>query len=94
MKVPTKNRHSDRDMTRRAMILGAGASLLCAPIVGRLPIERATAGFCQRLMYQSLAGNLETGHMSTILNGKLIPESEARLKVAYARAQGWLPTNH
>jgi hypothetical protein len=91
MKVPTKHRYFNRDMTRRTMIFGTGASLLCAPIVGRLPIERASAGFCQRLMYQSLASDLEAGHMSTILNGKLVPESEARLKVAQARAKGWLP---
>ena len=29
--------------------------------------------------------------MSTVLNGKIIPEAEARRMVAYARAQGWLP---
>ncbi len=28
--------------------------------------------------------------MGTVLNGKLIPEADARRVVAYARAQGWL----
>ena len=30
--------------------------------------------------------------MSTVLNGKIIPEDDARQMVAYAWAQGWLPT--
>ena len=30
--------------------------------------------------------------MSTVLNGKIIPEADARRMVAYARAQGWLTT--
>ena len=83
------------------MIFGAAASLLCAPVVVRatslmpvrgllLPIEPVTAGFCQRLMYQSLARGLEAGRMSTILNGEVVLESEARRMVAYARTQGWL----
>ena len=29
--------------------------------------------------------------MSTVLNGKIISEADARRVVAYARAQGWLP---
>ena len=30
--------------------------------------------------------------MNTVLNGKIIPEDDARRMVAYARAQGWLAT--
>ena len=30
--------------------------------------------------------------MSTVLNGKVISEAEARRMVAYARVQGWLPS--
>jgi hypothetical protein len=61
------------------------------PVLGLvLPIEPVTAGFCQRLMYQSLASGLEAGRVSTILNGGVVLESEARRMVAYPRAQGWL----
>jgi hypothetical protein len=48
------------------------------------------AGFCERLMYQSLDSNLRADKMSTVLNGKIIPEDKARRMVAYARVQGWL----
>ena len=48
------------------------------------------AGFVQRLMFQTLDNNLNAGEMSTSLNGRIIPEAEARRIVANARAQGWL----
>ena len=57
----------------------------------RGPVGPPYAGFCERLMYQNLDSNLRTGQMSTVLNGKIISEDEARRMVAYARAQGWLP---
>jgi hypothetical protein len=41
-------------------------------------------------MYQSLDSNLRADKMSTVLNGKIIPEDKARRMVAYARVQGWL----
>jgi hypothetical protein len=41
-------------------------------------------------MYQNLDSNLRAGQMNTVLNGKTIPEDDARRMVAYARAQGWL----
>ena len=88
-------------MTRRSVFIGAAASLICAPAIVRAaslmpvrslrgPIGPQYAGFCERLMYQSLASNLRTGRMSTVLNGEIIPEADARRMVAYARAQGWL----
>jgi hypothetical protein len=89
-------------ITRRSIFIGAAASLICAPAIVRatslMPVRRLRgpigpqyAGFCERLMYQSLESNLRAGRMSTVLNGKIIPEAEARRMVAYARAQGWLP---
>ena len=41
-------------------------------------------------MYQSLDSNLRAGRMTTVLNGKIIPEADARRMVAHAQAQGWL----
>ena len=89
-------------ITRRSIFIGAAASLICAPAIVRatslMPVRRLRgpigpqyAGFCERLMYQSFESNLRAGRMSTVLNGKIIPEAEARRMVAYARAQGWLP---
>jgi hypothetical protein len=56
----------------------------------RGPIGPQYAGFCERLFYHSLDGNLRAGRMSTNLNGKIVPAADARRMVAYARAQGWL----
>ena len=93
-------------ITRRSIFIGAAASLICAPAIVRatslmpvralmlierpLPIGPQYAGFCERLMYHSLDSNLRAGRMSTVVNGKIIPEAQARRMVAYARAQGWL----
>ena len=89
-------------ITRRSIFIGAAASLICAPAIVRatslMPVSRLRgpigpqyAGFCERLMYQSLDSNLRAGQMNTVLNGKTIPEDDARRMVAYARAQGCLP---
>ena len=59
----------------------------CSP---RSLLADLIAGFCERLMYQSLDSNLRADKMSTVLNGKIIPEDNARRMVAYARVQGWL----
>jgi hypothetical protein len=91
----------DIPITRRSILTGAAASLICAPAIVRaaslmpvrslrLPITPKYAGFCERLMYQNLDSNLRAGQMNTVLNGKTIPEDDARRMVAYARAQGWL----
>ena len=56
----------------------------------RVPIGPQYAGFCERLMYQRLNSNLRAGRMSTVLNGKVISEADARRMVAYALVQGWL----
>jgi hypothetical protein len=88
-------------VTRRSVFIGAAASLVCAPAIVRaaslmpirslrVPLGPQYAGFCERQMYQSLDSNLRAGRMSMVLNGKIIPEANARRMVAYARAQGWL----
>jgi hypothetical protein len=62
------------------IFIGATASLLCAPAIVRaaslMPVRRMRvriapqyAGFCERLMYQSLDSNWRADEMSTILNG-------------------------
>ena len=89
-------------ITRRSIFIGAAASLLCAPAIVRaaslMPVRRLPppfgpqyAGFVERLMYQSLESNLRAGRMSTTLNGKIIPEADARRMVARAQDYGWLP---
>ena len=89
-------------VTRRSIFVGAAASLICAPAIVRaaslMPVRRLRgpigpqyAGFCERLMYQSLDSNLKAGRVSTVINGKIVAVADARRMVAYARAQGWLP---
>ena len=104
MMAPISNH--DNLITRRSIFVGSAALLICAPTIVRAaslmpvrslrgPIGPQYAGFCERFMYQSLASNLRTGRMSTVLNGKIIPEDDARRMVAYARAQGWIaPEQH
>jgi hypothetical protein len=100
MTAPISNH--DSLITRRSIFIGAAASLICAPAIVRaislMPVRRLRgligpqyAGFCERLIYRSLANNLRKGRMSTVLNGKIIIEEDARRIIAYARAQGWLP---
>lgn len=101
MTVPSQSSQSSPLITRRNVFMGAGALLLCAPAIVRaaslmpvrsliLPTQRPWAGFCERVFYSALAGNLRDGRMRTNLNGKIVPEAEARRLVAYARAQGWI----
>ena len=88
-------------MTRRSILIGAAASLICAPAIVRVtslmpvrrlraPIGPQYAGFVERLFYYSLDGNLRAGRMSTICNGRIVSVADARRMVAHARAQGWL----
>lgn len=94
--------HHDSLVTRRSIFIGAAASLICAPAIVRatslMPVRRLPppfgpqyAGFVERLMYHNLDSNLRAGRMNTMLNGKIIPEADARRMVARARDYGWLP---
>ena len=93
MTAPISNH--DGLITRRSILIGAG-SLLCAPAIVRaasfMPVRRPPppfgpqyAGFCERLLYHSLDSNLRAGRMSTVLNGEIIPEADARRMVAHAQ---------
>ena len=88
-------------ITRRSIFVGSAALLIGAPAIVRAislmpvhslrgPIGPQYAGFCERLFYHSLDCGLRAGRISTVLNGKIIIEEDARRMVAYARAQGWL----
>jgi hypothetical protein len=96
------DQHHNNLITRRSIFIGAAASLICAPAIVRvtslMPVRRLIppfgpryAGFVERLMYQSLDSNLRAGRMSTTLNGKIIPEADARRMVAHAQDYGLLP---
>jgi len=52
-----------------------------------LPAGPHYAGFCERLFYHSLDSDLKTGRMSTVCNGKIVSETDARRLVAHARDQ-------
>ena len=102
------NHHHDRPTRRSIFVGAAVSLLYAPAIVratslmpvhgvilpteSPLPFGCQYAGFCERLMYQNLDDNLRAGRMGTVLNGKIIPEAEARRMVAYARVQGWLPS--
>jgi hypothetical protein len=91
-------------ITLRSILIGAVASLLCAPAIVRatnlMPVRRLpfpfgpqTAGFVERLRYQFLEGALRSGwddkRHGPVVGG--ISEAQARRAVAYAQAHGFLP---
>ncbi len=88
--------------TRRSVLLGAVASLICAPAIVRaaslmpmrgLPLQYLSplGDFYRRCFYHSLESDLRAGRsMSTVIDGKIVSVAESRRMVAYARAQGWL----
>jgi hypothetical protein len=87
--------------TRRSILIGAVATLICAPAVVRATSLMPVRGFSlqslnqlgefyRRCFYHSLDSNLRAGRTCIISNGKIIPAAEVRRMVAYARVQGWL----
>jgi hypothetical protein len=99
--VTTKTSEPKHILTRRSLLIGAGASLLCAPAIVRagnimpvrkliVPAPRLHAGFVDRLFYDALDRNLKSGRMTTVRNGRLVTEAEALRWVAHARGHGWL----
>ena len=104
-----RSEHSDRHavdgdyrMMRRGALIGAVASLICAPAIVRatnlmpvhsLPLQflDPLGEFYRRCFYHSLDHGLRTGRMIASINGKSVSMADARRMVAYARAQGWLP---
>ena len=104
MMAPIPNHHNDSRITRRSVVIRAAASLICAPAIVRaaslmpvrgLPLQVLSplGEFYRRCFYHNLDFDLRTGRgMSTVENGKIISVADARRMVAYARAQGRLPT--
>jgi hypothetical protein len=94
---------TDYRMTRRSVIIGAAASLVCAPAIVRaaslmavrsLPLQflNPLGQFYRSCFYHSLDSDLRAGRAMTVLNNdKIISVAEAHRMVARARAQGWLP---
>jgi hypothetical protein len=94
---------TDYRMTRRSILNGAAASLICAPTIVRaaslmavrfltLQFLNPEGEFYRRCFYHSLDSDLRAGRsMSTVSSGKIISVAEAHRMVARARAKGWLP---
>ena len=93
-------------ITRRSILIGAAASLICAPAIVRaanlmpvrrlpFPFGRQYAGFLERLYFHTLEGSLQTAlrqrRVSVEAYGHSIPIDTARRRVAYAQAHGFLP---
>jgi hypothetical protein len=89
-------------LSRRRVLLGLAASSLPTPGIVRLssimPVhrvmltetDRPSAGFVQRLFYNSLAAGLRRGHTTINFNGKPLPLSEAEFLIRHARRNGWI----
>jgi hypothetical protein len=96
------NRHKDYRMTRRSILIGAVASLICAHAIVRaaslMPVRSLRlqswsplGEFYRGCFYHSLDHGLRTGRMIASINGKMVSVTDARRMVAHARARGWLP---
>jgi hypothetical protein len=96
-------------LTRRGIVIGAVASMICAPAIVRvaslMPVRRLPfpygpqyAGFVERLYLHALERGLQaalrTGRTNIELSGHAIPKDDARRRVAYAQAHGFLSPYH
>jgi hypothetical protein len=87
-------------ISRRSILIDAAVSVAAPAIVRAanlmpvhcflLPPEPQYAGYCERLLFQALRGNLRSGRMTTWLGGKIVSETEALRIVSYAQAHGFL----
>jgi hypothetical protein len=97
------NDRYDHQITRRGIIIGAAASLICVPAIVRvtnlMPVRRLpfplgpqSAAFVERLRFDFLERALRSGwddkRHGPVVGG--ISESHARRTVAYAQAHGVL----
>ena len=104
MTAPISNH--DGLITRRSILIGAAASLICAPAIVRaaslMPVRRPLppfgpqyAGFVDRLYFHTLDGSLRAGlragQTSIHFNGTIMPVAKAQRLVAHAQDYGWLP---
>lgn len=92
-------------ITRRSILIGASASLICAPAIVQfrnlMPVRRLPfpfgpqyAGFVERLYLHALEShvrNLKPGQTCIFLNHHVLAADDARRRVAYAQAHGFLP---
>jgi hypothetical protein len=90
-------------LTRRSIVTGAVASLICAPAIVRVtslmpvrrlpfPHGRQYAGFVDRLHLRALERHLVgLDATSSIFLGGRIDVAKARERVAFAQAHGFLP---
>jgi hypothetical protein len=93
-------------LARRSVIIGAAASLICAPAIMRvtnlMPVRRLPlpfgpqyAGYVERLYLHALESSLQTalraGRANIELSGRKIPIDDGPRRVAYAQAHGFLP---
>jgi hypothetical protein len=95
----------DDQITRRSIILGAAALLICAPALVRvtnlMPVRRLpfpfgpqSAGFVERLylhVLESHMRDLRGDQTSAFFNGEIMHVANIRRRVAYAQAHGFLP---
>jgi len=72
----------------RAMCLVRAHASAPAPVVPTPDAARASAGFVERLMYNSLASGVRKGGINFTLNGRTPSIDEARVLVARARERG------
>ena len=105
MTAPIPIPQHDGLLTRRSVVIGAAASLICAPAIVRaanlMPVRRLPfpfgpqyAGFVERLYLHALESHmrdLTAGQTSTVFNGGIMDVAEARRRVAHAQAHGFLP---
>src|SRR6202171_5855334 len=94
---------NDYRTTRRSILIGAAASLICAPAIVRaaslMPVRGSPLQFLnpegqfyRRCFYHSLDSDLRAGRAMTVRsNENIISVAEAQRMIARARAQGWLP---
>jgi hypothetical protein len=104
MITSTPNHQYHHQISRRGIIIGAAASLICAPAIVRVtslmsvrrlpfPFGPQSAGFIERLKYDFLARTLMSGwddkRHGPVVGG--ISENHAIRAVAYAQEHGFLP---
>jgi hypothetical protein len=90
---------------RRSILIGAAATLLCAPAIVRaanlmpvrrlpFPFGRQYAGFLERLYFHTLEAHLRSlrrDQKTTYFNNHIMSVDVARQQVANAQAHGFLP---